>query len=65
MFDVLKLEYVLKSHGITKQDVIEAEGWGSSTYYRKMQADSEWTIGEANELIGLGVELTEIIDIFF
>lgn len=65
MFDALKLEYVLKSHGITKQDVIEAEGWGSSTYYRKMQADSEWTIGEANELIGLGVELTEIIDIFF
>ena len=65
MFDSLKLEYVLKSHGITKQDVIEAEGWGSSTYYRKMQADSEWTIGEVNVLIGLGVELTEIIDIFF
>ena len=65
MFDIFKLEYVLKSHGITKHELIEAEGWGSSTYYRKMQADSEWTIGEANILIGLGVEITEIIDIFF
>lgn len=65
MFDALKLEYVLKSRGITKQDLIEAEGWGSSTYYRKMQADSDWTIGEVNILISLGVEITEIIDIFF
>ena len=65
MIDVLKLEFVLKSHGISKQDVMDAQVWSSSTYYRKMQADSEWTVKEVNNLIALGVDIAEIIDIFF
>ena len=65
MINVIKLEFVLKSHGITKQDLIDAQNWGSSTYYRKMKADSDWTIGEVNVLIGLGVDIAEVIDIFF
>lgn len=63
--DKLKLEYTLKKRGISKQTVLNAEDWGTSTYYRKMAGESDWTIEEVNNLIGLGVTLTEVIDIFF
>lgn len=63
--DKLKLEYTLKKHGVTKQEILDAENWGTSTYYRKMAGESDWTIEEVNNLIGLGVTLTEVIDIFF
>lgn len=63
--DKLKLEYTLKKRGISKQMVLNAEDWGTSTYYRKMAGESDWTIEEVNNLIGLGVTLTEVIDIFF
>lgn len=65
MADILRLEYVLKSLGITKEDVMKAEDWSSSTYYRKMAYESDWTIAEVNELIGLGLELEEVLNIFF
>lgn len=63
--DKLKLEYTLKRHEIPKQAILDAEGWGTSTYYRKMAGESDWTIEEVNNLIKLGVTLTETIDIFF
>lgn len=63
--DKLKLEYLLKKLGITKQMLIDAEGWGNSTYYRKISGESDWTIEEVNNLIGLGFSLTDVIDIFF
>lgn len=63
--DKLKLDYTLKKRGIAKQAVLEAQGWGTSTYYRKMAGESDWTIEEVNNLVGLGVSLTDVIDIFF
>lgn len=63
--DKLKLEYTLKKHEVSKQGLLNAEKWGTSTYYRKMAGESDWTIEEVNNLIGLGVSITEVIDIFF
>lgn len=63
--DKLKLEYVLKCHEIGKDDLMLANDWSSSTYYRKMSGEAEWLISEANSLVKLGVDITEIIDIFF
>lgn len=63
--DKLKLDYVLKKRGITKQMLLDATGWGTSTYYRKMSGETDWSVSEVNTLIKLGVEITEVIDIFF
>ena len=63
--DKLKLEYVLKKHDISKQKLIDVQGWGNSTYYRKVSGESDWSIDEINRTMTLGVTLTEVIDIFF
>lgn len=63
--DKLKLEYVLKKHEVVKQRLIEAQDWGTSTYYRKISGESDWSVEEINRLMTLGVTLTEVIDIFF
>jgi hypothetical protein len=63
--DKLKLEYTLKLHEITKDDLMKENDWSSSTYYRKMSGEAEWLIGEVHSLIRLGVDVTEVIDIFF
>ena len=63
--DKAKLKYLLEVHGATKQDLIELQDWGTTTYYRKLSGESDWTVGEVNNLIRLGFDLTEIIDIFF
>lgn len=63
--DPLKVEYLLKKKGITRDDLMKAQNWSSSTYYRKLSGEVAWTIQECNSLIGLGVTITEIIDYFF
>ena len=63
--DPLKVEYLLKKKGITRDDLMKAQNWSSSTYYRKLSGEVAWTIQEFNRLIGLGVTITEIIDYFF
>lgn len=63
--DPLKVEYLLKKKGITRDDLMKTQNWSSSTYYRKLSGDVAWTIQECNRLIGLGVTITEIIDYFF
>lgn len=63
--DPLKVEYLLKKKGITRDDLMKAQNWSSSTYYRKLSGEVAWTIQECNNLIGLGVTITEIIDYFF
>lgn len=59
------LNYVLSRYGITKQQLMDQNTWSKSTYYRKMSGEVDWTIGEVNGLIELGVDIAEIIDIFF
>lgn len=63
--DIAKFKYLLEVHGVSKQDLIDTQDWGVTTYYRKISGESDWTISEVNNLIKLGFELTEIIDIFF
>lgn len=63
--DPLKVEYLLKKKGITRDVLMKAQDWSSSTYYRKLSGEVAWTIQECNKLIGLGVSITEIIDTFF
>lgn len=63
--DPLKLEFMLKKRGITRDVLMKIQDWSSSTYYRKLSGEAAWTIEECNKLIPLGVGITEIIDIFF
>ncbi len=58
------LSYVLDRYGITKEALMEQNDWSRSTYYRKLKGD-DWTISEVNGLVMLGVDIAEIIDIFF
>ena len=60
-----KLQYVLKVYDIKKEEIMEINDWSRATYYRKMNGDSDWTIGEANNLIKLGAGVRDVIDIFF
>ena len=64
-FDRFKLEYLLKKNEISKQDLMEAEDWSENTYYRKLSGENRWYVTETNVLIKLGLDLTDIIDIFF
>lgn len=59
------LDFVLKRYGITKQILMDQNDWSRSTYYRKMSGEVDWTIAEVNGLIELGVDIAEVIDIFF
>lgn len=63
--DIARLKYLLEVHGVTKQNLIDIQDWGTTTYYRKLSGESDWTIEEVNNLIKLGFDVTEIIDIFF
>lgn len=63
--DPLKLEFMLKKRGITRDVLMKIQDWSSSTYYRKLSGEADWTVEECNKLIPLGVGITEIIDIFF
>lgn len=63
--DKNRLEYILKCHDISKEDLMKAEDWSSSTYYRKTNGENDWTVAEVNVLIELGCELEELLDIFF
>lgn len=63
--DKLKLEFLLKKRNIDRNDLMRLQDWSSTTYYRKMSGESDWTIAEVNNLFKLGFEVTEIIDIFF
>lgn len=62
--DKLKLEFLIKKRGLDRNDIMKAQNWSSTTYYRKMSGESDWTIGEMNNLFKLKFEVVDIIDIF-
>lgn len=62
--DKLKLEFLMKKKGLDRNDLMKLQDWSSTTYYRKMSGESDWTITEMNNLFKLGFEVVDIIDIF-
>ena len=62
--DKLKLEFLMKKKGLDRNDLMKLQDWSSTTYYRKMSGESDWTITEMNNLFKLSFEVVDIIDIF-
>lgn len=55
--DKFKLEYEMKSKGITQKDLCNAINMSRSAFYRKRNGLSEFTKGEIQEIIDyLGLE---------
>lgn len=55
--DKFKLEYEMKSKGITQEDLCNAINMSRSAFYRKCNGLSEFTQGEIQEIIDyLGLE---------
>lgn len=66
MIDKAYLKYMLESHGITRQDLMEAQGWSHTTYTRKViNAMSSWTVPEVQTLERLGIPTEDLNKIFF
>ncbi len=62
--DANKLIYEIKSRGYSVRDVAEKIGIGYSTFYKKMNGRSEFTVSEIEAIIGfLGIETP--VGIFF
>ena len=63
--DGIYLEYLMKTKGLSRQDLANAEGWSLATCSRKINGTSDWTINELKTLYGLGFSEAEIEKIFF
>lgn len=62
--DKLKLEYEMKSRGVTVDTLCETIGISKSAYYRKIRGKSEFTQGEIQRIVDT-LGLTSPIGIFF
>lgn len=62
--DTLKLEFLMKKRNLDRNELMKVQDWSSTTYYRKMSGESDWTVAEMNNLFKLGFEVVDIIDIF-
>lgn len=66
MIDKALLKYYLELHGVSRLDLIKAEGWSSTTYTRKVVTlESDWTISELRVLMHMGLSWPEIEAVFF
>lgn len=64
MFDKNKLEYLMKSKGVTVNEMCEVCGIGRSAWYRKLRGATEFTLKEVRAISDvLGEECRE--EIFF
>lgn len=62
--DKLKLEYEMKSKGVSVQEMCEKLGISRSAFYRKMKQDSEFTRNEMEIIINV-LQLDDPVSIFF
>lgn len=60
------LRYTLEKHGISREDLIKAEGWSPTTYSRKVvNGESDWLVSEVLTLGRLGIPFGDVREIFF
>lgn len=62
--DKLKLEYEMKSKGVSVQEMCEKLGISRSAFYRKMKQESEFTRNEMETIINV-LQLEDPVSIFF
>lgn len=62
--DKLRLEYEMKSRGITVDRLCESVGISRSAYYRKVSGKSEFTQGEIQGIVDL-LGLPSPMGVFF
>lgn len=62
--DRYKLEYEMKSKGITTEKLCESIGMSKSAYYRKLRGTSEFTQSEIQKICDL-LDLRSPMGIFF
>lgn len=62
--DRYKLEYEMKSKGVTVEELCKAIGMSKAAYYRKLKGRTEFTRGEIQKMIDF-LNLEDPMDIFF
>ena len=62
--DRYKLEYDMKSKGVTVEELCKAIGMSKAAYYRKLKGRTEFTRGEIQKMIDF-LNLEDPMDIFF
>ena len=62
--DRYKLEYEMKSKGVTVEELCKAIGMSKAAYYRKLKGRTEFTSGEIQKMIDF-LNLEDPMDIFF
>lgn len=62
--DRYKLEYEMKSKGVTVEELCKAIGMSKTAYYRKLKGRTEFTRGEIQKMIDF-LNLEDPMDIFF
>lgn len=62
--DRYKLEYEMKSKGITVEELCKAIGMSKAAYYRKLKGSTDFTRGEIQKMIDF-LNLENPMDIFF
>lgn len=62
--DRYKLEYEMKSKGVTVEELCKAIGMSKAAYYRKLNGRTEFTRGEIQKMIDF-LNLEDPMDIFF
>ncbi len=60
----IRLEYEMKSRGITVEMACEATGLSPAAWYRRLRGDTEFTQGEIQSLMNL-MKLESPMGIFF
>lgn len=65
MIDKNKLEYLMKSKGITVDEMCEACGFGRSAWYRKLRGQTEFTLKEVRAITKVLDQDDALTDIFF
>lgn len=61
--DRYKLEYEMKSKGVTVEELCKAIGMSKAAYYRKLKGRTEFTRGEIQKMIDF-LNLEDPMDIF-
>jgi len=62
--DKLKLEYIMKVHGITVEEMSKILGISRSAFYRKCNGKSEFVQSEIQRMIEI-LEIDNPMEIFF
>ena len=66
VIDKAYLKYQMEIHGISREDLIKAEGWSHTTYYRKVTTgEAKWFSNEIKILEQIGIPWEALEEIFF